>query len=163
MLKVFSKCLLLVFPVLSSRNSVSKRSQILDLRSRTCTTFSRHNIPALKNWEKKWLSLEKTFPTANLDNYSNKILLCPLLSIYHLDPSQQLSLISKPLKCTRSNGTGNIPRQKAKKIKALTFTGVLSKVQEYYVRFGWGGNKKFDLFRIYSSIYQRNFKHKCLT
>ena len=37
----------------SSRTSVSKRSQILGLRPRTCTTFSQHNIPALKNWEKK--------------------------------------------------------------------------------------------------------------
>ena len=68
MLKVFSKCLLLAFPVLSSRNSVLKRSQILGLRPRTCTTF-----PALKNWEKKELTLGKTFLTENLDNYSNKI------------------------------------------------------------------------------------------
>ena len=48
-------------PVLSSRNSVSKRSQILGLRPRTCTTFFQHNIPALKNWEKSNSLLEKLF------------------------------------------------------------------------------------------------------
>ena len=71
----FSAYSLLVFPVLLSRNSVLKRSQILSLWPQTCTTFSQHNIPALKNWEKKELTLGKTFLTANLDNYSNKILL----------------------------------------------------------------------------------------
>ena len=44
---------LFVFQVLLSRNSVLKRSQILGLRPRTCTTFSQHSIPALKNWEKQ--------------------------------------------------------------------------------------------------------------
>ena len=56
-LKVFTQCSLLVFPVLSSRNSVLKRS-------RTCTTFSQYCSQ----------ELGKTFLMANLDNYSNKIL-----------------------------------------------------------------------------------------
>ena len=59
--KVFSKCLLLFFPVLSSRSSVSKRSQILGLRPQTCTTFSQHNIPALKTGKKSNSHLEKLF------------------------------------------------------------------------------------------------------
>jgi hypothetical protein len=54
--------------------SVLKRSQILGLRPRTCTTFSQHCFPALKNLENKELKLGKTFLTVNLDNYSNKIL-----------------------------------------------------------------------------------------
>ena len=39
MLKCFSQCSLLVFPVLLSRSSVSKRSQIISLWPQTCTTF----------------------------------------------------------------------------------------------------------------------------
>ena len=42
MLKVYSQCSLLVFPVLLGRNIVLKRSQILSLRPQTCTTFSQH-------------------------------------------------------------------------------------------------------------------------
>ena len=52
------------FPVLSSRNSVLKRSNTLGLRPQTCTTFSQHCFPALKNSENKQLTLGKTFLTA---------------------------------------------------------------------------------------------------
>jgi hypothetical protein len=76
----FSKCLFLVFPVLSSRNSVSKRN------SRP-TASNLHNLfstqySCSQELGKKWLSLGKTFLTANLDNYSNKILLLKELCRY---------------------------------------------------------------------------------
>ena len=74
MLKVFSKCLLIVFPALSSRNGVSKRSQILGLRPRTCTTFSQH-CSCSQELGKQVTHTWKFFLMANLDNYSNKILL----------------------------------------------------------------------------------------
>ena len=57
----FSAYSLLVFPVLLSRNSVLKRSQILSLWPQTCTTFSQHHIPALKNWGKKVTHTQKNF------------------------------------------------------------------------------------------------------
>ena len=47
--------------VLSSRTSVSKRSQNLGLQPRTCTTFSHHSIPALKNWKKQATQTCKNF------------------------------------------------------------------------------------------------------
>ena len=65
----------LVFPVLSSRNSVSKRSQILSLWPQTCRTFLNSPFFLLSRTDKKVTYTWKNFFTGNSDNYSNKILL----------------------------------------------------------------------------------------
>ena len=52
----FCQCQLLIFPVLSSRNSVSKRSQGLGIRPQTCTIFNQQSNAALTNWEIKYIT-----------------------------------------------------------------------------------------------------------
>ena len=61
---------LLVFPVLSSKNIVSKRSQIHGLWPLTCRSFFQHSVPALKNWEKPVTHNLKNF----FHNNSRKLL-----------------------------------------------------------------------------------------
>ena len=76
LLKVFLQCLLHFFPVLSSRKSVLKRSQIFGLVLAQLSSCS-----FLKELRKQ---VTHTFLTANLDNFSNKILCMYFLWFPHI-------------------------------------------------------------------------------